>query len=356
MLFSSSFSLLVLIIPLLSLTACKTDKAPANGSKTTKIHDAEISRVKQQLMPVILSIPGKVVSKNQLKIASRLSGYIEKIHVDEGDRVKRGDMLVEIDNVQIEAAIKGAIAAVSATNAELRDAEQDVKRVKKLVKSKMAAEDDLRNAKVRRTGAKANLATAEAELISKRKERRYAHITSRVDAQVRQRLFDPGDLATAGQVILLLDVLDGLELEVYLPSTSIDSIAIGQTVYVEMDLIPEPLEAKVSSIVRSLDDVTRRYKVRLSLPLDINLTPGQYGQANFVLRQQAATVITQSTITQRAGIEGVFVMDSSKTLRFRSVRLGKLWENLREVIAGLQDGDRVVNNPTNLLRDGDKVR
>lgn len=346
----------ILFISLFSLMACEVEKTPANSSRIIQIRDVEISKVEQQVLPVILSVPGTVVSKKQLKVASRLTGFIEKIHVDEGDIVKPDDVLVDIDNAQIEALIKGADASVLAAKAELLDADEDVKRIKKLVQSKIAAEDDLRNANVRRTGAKAKLATVQAELISKRKERRYAHITIPVHARVRERFFDPGDLTTAGQVILLLDVHDGLELEVYLPSTVIGSIAIGQTVKVEMDLFAEPLESKVSNIVRSLDDITRSYKVRLLLPDEMNFTPGQFGQAYIVLRQQAATVIADSTITQRAGIEGVFVMDESSTLGFRSVRLGKSWGKLREILSGLKPGERVVNNPTSLLRDGDKAR
>jgi len=345
----------ILIISLFTLMACEEDVAPVSSANNRQSHSVQLIKVKQQNLPVILTVPGKVVVKNQLKVASRITGFIEQINFDEGDIINPGDVLVKIDNAQIEAAIKGANAAVLAAKAELMDAEEDVKRVKKLVKSKLAAEDDLRNANVRKISTKANLVTAEAEFISKRKERRYVNITSSVKARVRERFFDPGELATVGQEILLLDVLGGMELEVYLPSTSMSSVTVGQTINVVIDLSSGPQESKVNSIVHAVDDVTRRYKVRLSLPGTINLTAGQFGVAHIVLRQQSATVIPDSTITQRAGIEGVFVADASGVLRFRSVRLGKNWENLREILAGLKPDELVVNHPTNCLRDGDKA-
>ena len=345
-----------LLAALFALTACEDKDSPANSSKSHTIHDVVVSKIEQQMMPVILPVAGTVVSQNRLKVASRITGFIENITVDEGDIVKPGDVLVEIDNAQVESAIKGADAAVLAAKADLLDAKGDVRRIEKLVQSKIVAVDDLRNAKVRRAQAKATLATAEAEVIAKRQDRRYSHITSPVHAQVRERLRDPGDLAAAGEAILQLDVLGDMELEIYLPSTSISNVAIGQIVNVQVESSDELLESKIMNIVRSADEVTRRYKVRLLLPPSEKLAPGQFGQAQILLRNEAVTVIPVSAITERAGIKGVFITDASHTLRFRSVRLGKLWQDLREVLAGLEPGTLVVINPSIALRDGDAAR
>jgi len=354
-------TMLLSAVAILMLAACESGDSPAQLKNDQAIHNVAVSKIEQKMLPVILPIPGTVVSKERLKVASRITGFIEKITVDEGDVVKPGDTLVEIDNAQIEAAIKGADAAVLAAKADLLDAKDDVKRIKKLVKSKTMAEDDLRNAEVRRAQANATLATAEAEVVAKRQDRRYSHIISPVHAQVRERLRDPGDLATAGESILQLDVLGDMELEVYLPSTSIGNISVGQNVNVKVKSCDELLIAKVASIVRAADEVTRRYKVRLLLPPDDNLTPGQFGQAQFVLGHEDIIVVPVSAITERAGIEGVFVKGASNKLYFRSIRLGKTWhpdssQSVREILAGLEAETLVVINPSTLLRDGDMVR
>ncbi len=348
------------------LSSCDDGGSQIQSNYDLPVHVVEVSKIEQQTLPVILPVPGTVVSKERLKVASRITGFIEKITVDEGDIVKPGDTLVEIDNAQIEAAIKGADAAVLAAKADLLDAKDDVKRIKKLVQSKTMAEDDLRNAEVRRAQATATLATAEAELVAKKQDRRYSHIISPVHAQVRERLRDPGDLAAAGEPILQLDALGDMELEVYLPSTSISNISVGQSVNVKVKSCDELLTAKVSNIVRAADEVTRRYKVRLLLPPDDNLTPGQFGQAQFVLGNENVIVVPTSAITERAGIEGVFVKAATNKLYFRSVRLGKTWQPdalqpealqaVREVLAGLEIEMLVVTNPSTLLRDGDMVK
>ena len=353
--------IVIAITAMFVLSSCDDGGSQIQSSNNQPLYDVETSKIEQQKLPVILPVPGTVVSKDRLKVASRITGFIEKITVDEGDIVKPGDSLVEIDNAQVEAAIKGADAAVLAAKADLLDAKDDVKRIEKLVKSKTMAEDDLRNAEVRRAQAAATLATAEAEVVAKRQDRRYSHITSPVHAQVRERLQDPGDLAAAGEPILQLDVLGDLELEVYLPSTSISSISIGQAVNVKVKSCDALLEGKVTSIVRAADEVTRRYKVRLLLPPDENLTPGQFGRAQFILGSENVIVVPASAITERAGIEGVFVKDASNKLHFRSIRLGKTWQTgstqpVREVLAGLGVDTFVVTNPSTLLHDGDVTK
>lgn len=351
-------AIIIAVAAMFALSSCDDGASPIQANNNLLTHDLVLSKIEQQKLPVILPIPGTVISKQRLKVTSRITGFIEKITVDEGDIVKPGDTLVEIDNAQIEAAIKGADATVLAAKADLLDANGDVNRIKKLVKAKTMAEDDLRNAEVRRAQAVATLAIAEAELVAKRQERRYSHIISPVHAQVRERLRDPGDLAATGDAILQLDVLDDMELQVYLPSTSIGNISVGQSVKVKVKSIDELLRAKVTSIVRAADEVTRRYKVRLLLPPDDKLTPGQFGLAQFVIGDKYIIVVPVSAITERAGIEGVFVKDTSNKLRFRSIRLGQVWQSdrrqaVREVLAGPEVGTLVVNNPSALLREGD---
>lgn len=343
------------------LSACEINEAPVQPGNSVTTHSVQVSKIEQQTLPIILSVPGTIISKQRLKVASRITGFIENIAVDEGDMVKPGDTLVEIDNVQIEAAIKGADAAMLAAKADLLDASSDVERIKKLVQSKTLAKDDLRNADVRLAQAKATLASAEAEFVAKKQDRRYSHIVSPVHAQVRERLRDPGGLAVAGEPILHLEVLADMELEVHLPATIVNTISLAQSINVKIKSSDELLIAKVSGIVRAADEVTRRTKVRLLLPPDENLMPGQFGQAQFVVGKKNIPVVPVSAITDRAGIEGVFIKDASNKLRFRSIRLGITgWPGtsraVREVLAGPTVGTLVVISPTALLSDGDSIR
>lgn len=344
-------ALYILIISVL-LISCSDD-----SDKATKqiIHDVNVITVKKELLPIILPVPGTVVTKEKLKIASRITGFIERVAVNEGDVVKPGDVLVEIDDAQVEANISGAEAAVSAAKAELMDANADVKRFRDLVKRSTISKDQLRNTIVRQLQADASLKKTKAELSAKLQERRYSTITSSVHAQVRERLHDSGELALMGEPILQLDVLGEMDFEVYLPSSRINKVSLNQNIFIFVEPNTKLLSGQIRSIVRSADEATRSYKVKIKLPDNENILPGQFGQAQFILSEEPVLVISESTIIKRAGIKGAFIVDETNTLRFRSIRLGRVWRNKHEVLSGLELDMSIVISPSDQLHEGDQV-
>jgi RND family efflux transporter MFP subunit len=341
---------------LLFLVGCQEDQSNQNDSSGLAIsHSVHLAKVESHVFPKTYSVPGTIVPSERLQIASRVAGYIQKITVDEGDIVEAGTILVEIDNAQVDASIKSAEANVISAKAELEEAQDDVKRFKKLARSKAIAEDQLRKTIVRQTSAKANLAKAQAVLKSNQQDRQYTYIISPVRAQVRERLQDPGDLASAASPILRLDVLGPMELEVYLPSTQVGKVVTGQDVDIYVQSENTPLVGSIKSIVRSADKVTRRSKVRIALPEKQFLVPGQFARADILLGEELLTVVPLEAKTERAGIEGVYIVDNNDTVRFRSVRFGRKFNGYLEVLAGPETGNSVVLNPTTLLREGDRV-
>jgi RND family efflux transporter MFP subunit len=341
----------------LMLTACQDDQPNRSSSnRTANTHSVLIEKVEQRSLPVIYPVPGTIVAKDHLQVASRITGYIDHIDVEEGDLVEPGAVLVRIDGTQVEATIRGVEAAIVSARAELQDAKGDLKRYRALSKTQALAEDQIRDAEVRRTKAKAALAQAQAELEAKQQDLRHIHLTSPVWAQVRERLRDQGDLASAGEPILRLDVLSSMELEIYLSSSQIGSITKGQKLDVFVQSSSHPITGEVMRIVRSADSVTRRSKVRIALPNNHGLSPGQFARAHILLGQEMAPAVPVSAIVERAGIEGVFVVEGNDTARFRSIRTGKLWQDYREVLAGVEAGLSVVLKPPVRLRDGDRIK
>lgn len=345
---------LVLALMLQGCQEDQTDVVPVSVSQHTR--PVRVMVVEERMLPVIYPVPGTVVPSQRLQVASRISGYIEQIEVDEGDVVEPGALLLAIDDARVEAAIKASEATLTATQADLQDARDDVMRYRSLASTQALAEDQLRDAQLRQVQAKADLIKVLAELQANRRDRRYIRITSPVRAQVRERLRDPGDLAVAGEPILLLDVLGPMELEVFLPSTRIATVAEGQAVDIYLQSDGSLLSGRIKRIVNSADTVTRSSKVRIALPTDRELSPGQFGHAYFILGQDKVPAIPTAAIVERAGIEGVFLVEGSDRVRFRSIRTGRAWQDYREVLAGIDAGMLVVLDPPNPLRDGDRIK
>ena len=348
---------LTMLALVLVIGGCQND--PSNQiipSRVPITHSVSMAKVERQTLPIVYPVPGTVVPKERLQVASRVTGIIDRIYVDEGDVVDVGDVLVEIDDAQVTAAIKSAEAGLLAANADLKDARDDVKRFRGLAKTQALAEDQLRDALVRVTQTEAAVAQAQAELVAARQERRYTRITSPVRAQVRERLQDAGDLASAGSPILHLDVLGAMDLEIFIPSSRVNGISVGQDVEVTLQSNDIPLQGQVGSVVHSADRITRNCKIKITLPNHSRLTPGQFGRAHLILGQSSEILVPAVSVTERAGIEGVFVSDEMGHVRFRSLHLGKAWQDKHEVLAGIEAGAWVVLDPPVRLREGDLVR
>lgn len=338
------------------LPGCSDHAEPIlQSERPANVHRVEVVRVEQGSLPVVYPAPGTVVPGERLQVASRISGFIERILVDEGDRVAAGATLLEIDDSRIEANIRSAQATLVSAMADLDDAKADVARYEALARTQALAEDQLTKARLRRAQASAQVEKAQADLDASRQERRYTRILSPARGEVRERLRDPGDLVTEGEPILRLDVLGARELEVYLPAARLGDIAVGQSVELEIDPGPQKVTGRVMALVQAADPVTRRSKVRIALPEDAPVVPGQFGRAFLVLGQEAATLLPAVAITERAGVPGVFVMDETGRVRFRSVRMGREQGGIREVLAGPGTGAVVVANPPASLRDGDQI-
>ncbi|MEN8130063.1 MAG: efflux RND transporter periplasmic adaptor subunit [Pseudomonadota bacterium] len=344
-----------LLLTLTLLGACREDAAEV-PARPVQVFELATTTIEVRDLPEVYPVPGAVVSAREARIASRSTGFIEQISVNEGDRVIGGQLLAVIDSTQVEAAVTSAEATLNAAKADLKDANGDVRRFRKLARTQAMARDQLLDAQVRQAQAQAALARAKAELQARTKERRYTRLTSPADALVRERLLDPGDLATPGTPLLHLDILGTLEFELFLPSHRMDLLKTGDSVDLSIEGVAQNITGLVEQVVQVADPVTRQCKVRITLPSDSGAMPGHFGHARLLLPGEPLRFVPMAALTRRAGIDGVFVIGEDGGIRFRSVRLGRSWPNGRELLAGPPTGSRVALNPPFHINEGDLLR
>ena len=333
----------------LVLAGCEPGPADfAPSEATVRRYRLAVSPVEVRPLPLLYPAPGSVVARERVEVASRLTGFIQRVAVEEGESVAAGAVLVEIDDAQVEAAVASA-------QADRLDAVGDVDRFQTLARHQALAEDSLRKARVRLARAESEVTRSEAELQARRWERQYTRIVSPAPARVRERLRDPGDLVTPGEPILRLDVLGPTEVEVFLPASRMHAVAVGQTVQLQLEASGRERPGHVVAIVESLDPVTRRGKVRLAFQESEGLLAGQFARAYLVVGEEPVLVVPDGALAERAGIPGVLVVDPQGTARFRSLQLGRAWPGYREVLAGVEPGTAVAIDPPAGLRDGDRV-
>jgi RND family efflux transporter MFP subunit len=337
---------LVGILGLSTLAGCSesVNYEDSQGSKQSPGNHQSIP-VEQSIIPRRYTSPGSVVASQEFMVTSTISGFIQEIAVEEGDRIDKGMLLVRIDPSKVNRAILQAEAAVAAAQAELKDANDDVRKFRTLVASESISDERLRKGVLRQEKVRASLHKAQAELQAQRADLEYIEITSPVSGHVAERLMSEGDLSTPGNPILHLESLQAMEFETYVPEKFLVQLKAGGLATIELDTLNQKVEGKITAIVQSTDAVTRSGKIKILLPDSIATIPGMFGRASFTIGADTRLTVPESSIITRAGVEGVFVITPEGDARFVSVQTGFQWKDRRVILAGLRPDDRILTEP-----------
>lgn len=344
------------ILAILILLSGCDDPIAERSSKAAAPVDAAVAAVEQKDIPINYIIPGSVISDGRVEVSSRVVGFIEQLDVREGQRVKRGDLLVRIDPTDIDEAIRQALSSVKAAEEDLNDAEQDVRKYTSLAESGSVASETLRKSKVRVDIAHTTLEKAKSALAAAVAQKDYATITSPVEGVVVSVAKRSGEMATAGAPLLTVESHEILLFKAYVSEQNLASIGTETPVAIRIDALGgRDFAGRIRGIVPSGDDVTRRYEINVLLPDDPALVPGMFGRAEIRLGTYRAPVVPQAAIAKRGGLDGVFVVDDG-VARFRWLRTGRELNGLVEVTSGLRGGETVVAEVGGRLLDGAPVR
>jgi RND family efflux transporter MFP subunit len=333
------------VLAMLIVMSCDDPDAGGNAQETVGADNPQGVPVEQTEIPRLYVSPGSIVSSQEFRVTSTVSGFIQEIAVREGDRVEAGDLLVRIDPSKVNRAIAQADATVDAAQAELEDANDDVRKYRVLVESESISDERLRKAVLRQKRTRAELRKAEAELQAQRADLDYIEIRSPATAQVAKRLMSVGDLSLPGNPILHLESLQGIEFETHVPETILIQIQRGQQVTIQLDGLQQEIEGQITAVVQSQDPVTRSGKVKVLLPGLTDVMPGMFGRASFITGTDTHLTVPESSLVTRAGVEGVFIITQGDDARFVSVRTGALWGDRRIIRAGLRLEDRILSDP-----------
>lgn len=297
-----------------------------------------------------------MASDERIEVSSRTTGYIQRISVHEGDVVSKGDILVEIDPTDIEGAINRGQAALSSAQTALKDAEQDVIRLAGLLEKGVVSNESVRKANVGRDVAQAHLAEAHAALDTALAGRRYTTIISPIDGIAVARQKQVGDLATPGVPILTIESRTNLLFKTSVSESRIASVRVNDPIRVEIDALDQnKIIGEILRIIPSGDPVTRRYDVEIALPAELNVFPGMFGRAHFIIGTDTVVIVPTDALVERGGLKGVFVVEDNRTAKFQWLRLGRIFTATTEVRVGLEGGETILARDDIQVRDGDEI-
>ena len=378
-------------------TACGRRQEPAT-KKPSPIPNVTIERVGAASIDGFYEATGTVRSKTTSVVSSRIMGSIIAIRVREGDRVRAGQPLVEIDSRDATAQLQKAQAGLREAESALDEIERNLQaagsgkaaaeaslalavstynRYKALLERRSVSpqEFDEVQAKYKVADAEAERATrmlsslsarknqvlakidqAKADLVNAQVYASYGRVASPIDGIVTARQAEVGSMAAPGAPLLTLEDDSHYRLEASVEESQIRSVQVNDHVQVRIDALSnEELSGRVSEIVPAADPTSRSNTVKIDLPVQRAFRSGSFGRVRFSSGQKQAITIPRGAITERGQLVGVFVVDESGTARLRLIKTGKAYGDRVEVLTGLNDGERIVVDRVETVSDGSRV-
>lgn len=329
--------LVLLVTPLLAGCdrgepgAMAADGEPANVVVTAPVVQPDVAR-----------FPAEVRAARKADLATRMAGTIVRVNVDVGSRVTRGDLLVLLDAVDVEARISRAGAAE-------RQARQWHDRIQSLEADGAATPQELDDAVARLEMATASLTETEAQLS-------YAVLRAPFSGVITRRFAEPGDLATPGFSVLTIVAEGSIKIVADLPGELERSLKTGDPLRVVDPASGLSHEASVTRISPALDRASRRFRLEAHLAEDsgARLLPGTFVRLELEGETPQGRWIPQDALVRRGQLTGVFTLDGEE-LRLNWIRAGLRRGSEIEVLAGLPGDASVVRRPVSNLVDGQPV-
>jgi RND family efflux transporter MFP subunit len=321
-----------------------------------------VSQPERQQVAEYLEFTGNTQAINTVQLRARVQGYLEKVFFQDGDRLKKGQLLFLIQPNTYEAKLQQAEAEILRQKALLDHAQTEFERFSRLVKQKAAAQTDLENWRYQRDSAKAAILAAEAQRDLAKLDIGYTKVTAPFDGRIDRRLKDPGNLVGAGEFTLLAEINQIDPIYVYYTINEADLlrlIGLTKTSAEQAQKVKVPLSFGLANeegyphqgfldfTAISLTPTTGTLQLRGVFPNpDGKILPGMFARVRrtVVGTEKIALTIPEAAIGYDQGGSYVFVVDDKNVVQRRSVKLGAKKEDRRVIEEGLTGEEAVIIN------------
>jgi RND family efflux transporter MFP subunit len=319
----------------------------------------------------VLTATGYTYARDRAAVGSRVIGRIVELKVEEGDRVRAGDVIAVLDSVDIRASVDQARAELR--EARLADARREAGRQERLVAAGITAQAELDAARTAADVAAAQVGTQQARLRSQEAQLGYTVIRSPLSGVIIEKPVEVGEMVapggftsqqSTGAIVRIADP-DSLEVEADINESYIARLKIGQPVAIKVDAVPDrSYQGKLRQIIPTADRQKAVVQVKVTIDdADASLVPDMSSTVTFLeegvdraaLEARAQIYVPRAAVAGQGSDSAVFLVEQEK-LRRVPVALGPESEGRVEVLSGLKGGETLVRQVTPELKDGQKVR
>lgn len=306
-----------------------------------------------------LTVSGEIVAVNNATLSTRMMGYVNRVHVNIGDKVTQGQLLVSINNSDLQAKRAQVNAGINEAQVAVNNAQRDYERFTALFAQNSASQKELDDMTANYEMAKARLESAKAMKAEVDAQFAYSNITAPFSGVVTNRFVENGVMANPGMPLLAIEAPGNFEVRATVPEMAIGLIKTGEAVEVQIKSIDKNITGKVTEVSSSSSMTGGQYPVKIALDKNEAIKSGMYATVQFPVAQtddtpQLVTVPKEAIVTQ-GDLRGVYTVSQQNTAMLRWLRLGRSFGNEVEVLSGLNAEEAIIVEAEGKLYNGAKV-
>ena len=346
-----------------ALIAKKNEQAaqagPAKPAGGLDLAPGDIVVAKSVDLPRTLEISGGLKAVNSAVIRARVAAEVKSLSVREGDRVRAGQVLGQLDTTELDLKLKQAEQTASSTKAQLDIASRALENNRALVAQGFISATGLETSISTQAGARSSYDAALSAVALARKSRNDATLVAPISGLVSQRMAQAGERVAIDTKLVEIVDLAQIEVESALAPEDVAALTIGRSATLQVDGIAAPVAARVARINPSAQAGTRAIMVYLAVEPQPALRQGLFARGTIELDRKRALALPLSAVrTDQARPYVMLVRDGHAaampvTLGARGAIGGEPWV---EIAAGLGEGAQVLGASTGVVRDGTPVR
>ena len=326
------------------LAGCKKKQA-AGGPPPSPPTTVVAAEAKRQPIAETLALVGTLAANEAIEVKSETDGTIAEIRFEEGQPVKKGDLLIRLDDSKL-------VASLAEAEANLKLSSTTLERAKGLMAEKLIPQQEFDQAA---STFQANHATVELRKRLLQDTRIFAPFAGLAGS----RSISPGQVISKNSTLTGLVDLSVVKAEFNLPERFLSGVKIGQAVDLSVAAYPkQTFKGEVYFLAPQVDPNTRTLLMKARIPnADHRLRPGMFANLDLTLTlRQEAVVIPESALMSQGDRTSVYVIDAGGNAQVRPVKVGLRIPNRIEILSGLEPGEKVVTEGLQKVRPGAPVK
>lgn len=338
------------------LSACSGPKPEETDVevKVLSLMSADLVKVAQSELSQGPMISGSLQPVTKAELNAEVSGIVTKIMKDNGDSVKAGELLVQLDQTTYRDKLMSAQESERSASVTADQAQKQLRRMQQLNKQNLVTAEILEAAEIKANQASSDLASAKARLVEARQQLERTEVRAPFSGVISARKTSAGDTAQIGKALMVVIDPSSMRFEGFIAADQVGSVKVGQTVNFKVNGYPnQRFSGSINRINPQANELTRQVQVFVELSKQDSLVAGLYAEGFIDVASQQSVMLDASSIVREGDNTFVWTVANNRltktpvTLGARDPRFGTY-----QVIAGVKVGDDILRHPVGGVKDG----